>query len=77
MSRNCGECLWNRVEVVELLANGVCPQCGADYGPEPGAQNGGATDQQTTGNPSKSSESTGATVAPPRGRPTRRRPAND
>lgn len=32
--RNCGECLMNDVEVVELNADGKCPRCGADYGPD-------------------------------------------
>ena len=32
--RNCGECLMNAVEIVELDVNGKCPRCGADYGPE-------------------------------------------
>jgi hypothetical protein len=35
MARNCGECLFNTVDIVELDAAGVCPRCGADYGPEP------------------------------------------
>lgn len=29
---NCGECLMNKVEVVKLDAEGVCPKCGTDYG---------------------------------------------
>lgn len=33
-NRNCGECLMNAVEVVALDAQGKCPRCGADYGPE-------------------------------------------
>jgi protein-disulfide isomerase-like protein with CxxC motif len=32
--RNCGECLMNDVVVTELLTTGLCPRCGADYGPE-------------------------------------------
>jgi len=32
--RNCGECLMDRVEVVELDEHGVCPRCHADYGPD-------------------------------------------
>jgi hypothetical protein len=32
MARNCGECLMDAVEVVELKADGICPRCGADYG---------------------------------------------
>lgn len=32
--RNCGECLMNNVEIVELEEDGVCPRCGTDYGPE-------------------------------------------
>lgn len=27
---NCGECLYNKTEIVALV-NGVCPKCGADY----------------------------------------------
>ena len=34
MARKCGECLMERVEVVELNERGVCPTCGSDYGPE-------------------------------------------
>jgi hypothetical protein len=30
MAVNCGECLMNRAEVVELV-NGKCPKCGTDY----------------------------------------------
>ncbi len=26
----CGECLWNRREIVSLV-NGICPKCKADY----------------------------------------------
>ena len=33
--RNCGECLYNNVEIVELAPDGKCPRCGTDYGPEP------------------------------------------
>lgn len=32
--RNCGECLMQRVEIHQLDKNGVCPNCGADYGRE-------------------------------------------
>lgn len=32
--RNCGECLMTDVEIIELRADGVCPRCGANYGPE-------------------------------------------
>lgn len=35
MARNCGECLFNTVDIVELGKDGKCPKCGADYGPEP------------------------------------------
>ena len=37
MARNCGECLMNDVEIVELdpIPTGTCPRCGAAYGPEP------------------------------------------
>lgn len=35
MARNCGECLIEAVEVVELPENGVCPRCSTNYGPEP------------------------------------------
>lgn len=31
--RNCGECLMNDVEIVQLRGDGKCPRCGADYGP--------------------------------------------
>lgn len=34
MARNCGECLMDAVEVVELAEDGKCPRCGADYGPD-------------------------------------------
>ena len=34
MARNCGECMINRVEIVELDPAGRCNRCGADYGPE-------------------------------------------
>lgn len=34
MARNCGECLMETVEVVELKADGVCPRCGTNYGPD-------------------------------------------
>lgn len=34
MARKCGECLMERVEVVELRLDGVCPSCGTDYGPD-------------------------------------------
>jgi hypothetical protein len=40
MARNCGECLFNAVEIVELDANGVCPRCGTDYGPDSPTQIG-------------------------------------
>lgn len=33
-NRNCGECLWNNVEVVRLGRDGICPKCGANYGAE-------------------------------------------
>jgi hypothetical protein len=29
-NRNCGECLFERTEIVQLI-DGVCPKCGADY----------------------------------------------
>jgi hypothetical protein len=32
MATYCGECLYERVEVVQLV-EGVCPKCGADYAP--------------------------------------------
>lgn len=32
---NCGECLAERVKIVELVS-GVCPKCGTDYRPEVG-----------------------------------------
>lgn len=28
---NCGECLMEAVEVVELEADGTCPRCGGNY----------------------------------------------
>ena len=28
---NCGECLFNDVEIVELSPEGICPRCKADY----------------------------------------------
>jgi hypothetical protein len=31
---NCGECLMNHVEVVELLPSGACPRCGTHYDPQ-------------------------------------------
>jgi len=34
VARNCGECLFNDVEIVQLREDGVCPRCGANYGPE-------------------------------------------
>jgi hypothetical protein len=34
MARNCGECLMNDVNIVELDETGKCPACGTDYGPE-------------------------------------------
>jgi Zn finger protein HypA/HybF involved in hydrogenase expression len=34
MARNCGECLMNTVDVVELDPQGRCPKCGAAYGPD-------------------------------------------
>jgi len=34
MARNCGECLMERVEVIELGPDGVCPTCGTNYGPD-------------------------------------------
>lgn len=30
--RNCGECLMDAVEIVQLSPAGVCPRCAADYG---------------------------------------------
>lgn len=30
--RNCGECLMDAVEIVQLSPAGVCPRCRADYG---------------------------------------------
>ena len=32
--RNCGECLMDAVIVQPLDARGICPRCGANYGPE-------------------------------------------
>jgi hypothetical protein len=32
--RKCGECLFNTVSITDLDAEGKCPKCGADYGPE-------------------------------------------
>lgn len=32
---NCGECLMNDVQVVELGPDGKCPRCKTDYGAEP------------------------------------------
>lgn len=34
MARNCGECLMNDVEIVELREDDKCPRCGANYGPD-------------------------------------------
>lgn len=34
MARNCGECLMDAVEIVELDKDGKCPRCGAAYGPD-------------------------------------------
>lgn len=45
MARNCGECLMNDVEVVELAPDGKCPRCGVDYGkpaPDPNLAECGA-----------------------------------
>lgn len=33
--RSCGECLMNDARVIRLDANGVCPNCGTDYGRAP------------------------------------------
>ncbi len=41
---NCGECLMNKAEMVEISSEGICPSCGTDYGKptdEP-------TDEETT-----------------------------
>lgn len=32
--RHCGVCLFDRIEIVKLDTNGICPHCGADYGKE-------------------------------------------
>jgi hypothetical protein len=45
--RNCGECLMNDVEVVELDAAGKCPRCGADYGPDQSKETDGQNTKKT------------------------------
>ena len=35
---NCGECLMDHQELVPLDADGICPECGVNYGPPPADQ---------------------------------------